>query len=89
MDFYRRQLTVKNVENDPEAKDVSVTQRNCRFPDENYMEVHKFYSFSACSVQCRKDEQVRLCGCNSHTMPNTDVSKGTNYNIKLKEILLP
>lgn len=65
---------MKNVENDPEARDVSVTQRNCRFPEENNVEVHKLYSFSACSVQCRKDEQMRLCGCNSHVMPNTDVS---------------
>lgn len=69
----RRLLTTKYVENDVEARDVSVVQRNCRFPEENYVEVHKYYSFSACSVQCRKDEQVRLCGCNSHVMPNTNV----------------
>lgn len=70
---FRRLLTTKYVENDVEARDVSVVQRNCRFPEENYVEVHKYYSFSACSVQCRKDEQVRLCGCNSHVMPNTNV----------------
>ena len=40
---------MKNIENDVEARDVSVEQRNCRFPEENINEVHKFYSFSACS----------------------------------------
>lgn len=45
----RRQISVKNIENDVEAKEVSVEQRNCRFPDENIVEVHKLYSFSACS----------------------------------------
>jgi acid-sensing ion channel, other len=73
-------LTTKYVENDPEARDVSVVQRNCRFPEENYVEVHKYYSFSACSVQCRKDEQVRLCDCNSHVMPNTDPRKHCDIN---------
>lgn len=65
---------MKNVENDPEARDVSVEQRNCRFPEENYVDVHKYYSFSAYSVQCRKDEQLKLCGCNSHIMPDSEVS---------------
>ncbi|XP_070495297.1 sodium channel protein Nach [Chironomus tepperi] len=72
---YKRHLSVKNVENDIEARDVSIEQRKCRFPDENYLDVHKYYSFSACSAQCRKDEQMRYCGCNSHVMPNTNVSQ--------------
>ena len=65
---------MKNIENDPETKDVSVTQRNCRYPDENYLNVHRLYSYSACSVQCRKDEQLRVCNCTSHLMPNTPES---------------
>ena len=65
---------MKNVENELEVHDVSIEQRNCRFPEENYIQVHEFYSFSACSVQCRKDEQIKLCACNSHVIPNTDVS---------------
>ncbi|KAG5666860.1 hypothetical protein PVAND_014868 [Polypedilum vanderplanki] len=77
---YKRQLSIKNVENDPETKDVSISQRKCRFPEENYLEVHKYYSFSACSAQCRKDEQVRFCGCNSHVMPNTDPKSHCDIN---------
>jgi len=69
---FRRQISVKNIENDVETRDVSVSQRNCRFGDENYLEVHKHYSFSACSVQCRKNEQMKLCNCNSHVMPNSN-----------------
>ncbi|XP_055632460.1 sodium channel protein Nach [Toxorhynchites rutilus septentrionalis] len=69
---YNRQISVKNIENDPETKQVSVEQRMCRYPDENNLNVHKYYSYSACSVQCRRDKQLQLCNCTSHLMPNTD-----------------
>lgn len=67
-------ISVKNIENDPLARDVSVEQRNCRFSDENILDVHHFYSYSACSVQCRKDKQIQMCNCTSHLMPNTPQS---------------
>lgn len=72
--IHSRILNVKYVQNDPQAKELSISQRNCRFPYENYVEVHPYFSYSACSVQCRLDEQRRLCNCSSHIMPNTDVS---------------
>ncbi|XP_317530.4 sodium channel protein Nach [Anopheles gambiae] len=69
---YKRHISIKDIENDPEAKQVSVSQRKCRFPDENNLNVHRFYSYSACSVQCRKDKQIKICNCTSHLMPNTE-----------------
>lgn len=69
--IFSRSLSVKNIENDPLTRDVSVVQRNCRYSDENILNVHHFYSYSACLVQCRKDKQVKMCNCTSHLMPNT------------------
>ncbi|XP_058059902.1 pickpocket protein 28 [Anopheles bellator] len=77
---YRRHISVKDIENDPEAKQVSVEQRQCRFPDENNLDVHRFYSYSACSVQCRKDKQLRVCNCTNHLMPNTDPALKCNMS---------
>ncbi|XP_055710278.1 sodium channel protein Nach [Phlebotomus papatasi] len=68
---YYRQISMKNIENDPETRDVNVEQRNCRYPDENVLNVHEYYSYSACSVQCRKDAQLKICNCTSHLMPRT------------------
>ncbi|GAB0089204.1 sodium channel protein Nach [Sergentomyia squamirostris] len=68
---YYRVISMKNIENDPETRDVNVAQRSCRYPDENILDVHKFYSYSACSVQCRKDAQLKMCNCTNHLMPNT------------------
>lgn len=69
----RRLISVKNIENDALTRDVSVHQRNCRFIDENILDVYQYYSYSACSVQCRKDKQLKMCNCTSHLMPNTPV----------------
>lgn len=70
--YYKRQILIKNIENDANSRDVSIRQRNCRFTDENPLDVHRHYSYSACSVQCRKREQLRTCNCTSHLMPGTD-----------------
>lgn len=70
--FFRRLISVKNIENDEETHYTSVSQRNCRFHDEtDGLSVHKFYSYSACTVQCRKNKQMQLCNCSSHLTPNT------------------
>lgn len=63
---------MRNIENDPETRSVSIEQRNCRFSNENPLDVYKHYSYSACSVQCRKDKQMKICNCTSHLMPNVE-----------------
>lgn len=68
--FRSRTISVKNIENDPLTRDVSVEQRNCRYSDESILDVHKYYSYSACSVQCRRDKQLLVCNCTNHLMPN-------------------
>lgn len=71
--FCRRMISVKNIENDPLTREVSVEQRNCRYSDENILDVHNHYSYSACSVQCRKNKQLRVCNCTSHLMPHVPI----------------
>lgn len=75
---YRRSILIKNIENDPDTRDVSIKQRNCRFRDENILDVHKYYSYSACSVQCRKREQMKICNCTSHLLPGVHPSLHCN-----------
>lgn len=60
---------VKEIENDPYVKEVSVAQRNCRFPSENYLQSYQQYSYSACVVDCRAQAQLRFCNCTHHFMP--------------------
>lgn len=66
-----RYVSKRDIENDEEIRQTSVHQRNCRFPDENILNVHRYYSYSACTVQCRKDRQMELCNCSSHLTPNS------------------
>ncbi|KAG5878519.1 hypothetical protein JTB14_018903 [Gonioctena quinquepunctata] len=69
---FQRYFAIKEIENQPQVKDVSVEQRKCRFPEESMgIDVHRFYSYSSCCVQCRKEAQLQKCGCVHHLMPNT------------------
>lgn len=51
--------------------DVDISQRQCRYPDENYLNIYEYYSYTACVVQCRAKEQIRLCNCTNHLTPKT------------------
>nr|XP_014093605.1 sodium channel protein Nach [Bactrocera oleae] len=66
-----RHISKRDIQNDEQIRATSVAQRNCRFSDENNLEVHRYYSYSACTVQCRKDRQIEFCNCSSHLSPNT------------------
>uniref|UniRef100_A0A1I8PKI8 Uncharacterized protein n=1 Tax=Stomoxys calcitrans TaxID=35570 RepID=A0A1I8PKI8_STOCA len=66
-----RHIAKRDIQNDEQIRDTKVSQRNCRFNDENNLDVHRYYSYSACTVQCRKDKQLELCNCSSHLAPNT------------------
>lgn len=69
--MHSRYVSKRDIENDEAIRETSVQQRNCRFPDENILDVHRYYSYSACTVQCRKDRQMELCNCSSHLSPNS------------------
>ncbi|XP_013186814.1 pickpocket protein 19 [Amyelois transitella] len=67
---HKRYITIRNIENDAEARMISPTKRKCRYTDENFLDVYRHYSYTACTVQCRKDAQLRLCNCTNYFMPN-------------------
>ncbi|BET00141.1 Amiloride-sensitive sodium channel [Nesidiocoris tenuis] len=60
---------VTEIENDPNLEEVSVVQRNCRFPEENILRTYDYYSYSACVVDCRTSLGIKLCNCTHHFMP--------------------
>ncbi|XP_031330649.1 sodium channel protein Nach [Photinus pyralis] len=72
---FKRSIVLEEIVNQLEVRDVSVEQRNCRFPEESDLATYKYYSYSACNVECRKDAQLAKCNCTHHYMPNTDISK--------------
>ncbi|KAK3932273.1 Pickpocket protein 28 [Frankliniella fusca] len=69
LNFHMR-FAVTEIENDPQLLDVSVAQRNCRFPHENPLTLHDRYSYSTCIVECHAKYQMLFCNCTHHYMPN-------------------
>ncbi|XP_054257253.1 sodium channel protein Nach-like [Macrosteles quadrilineatus] len=67
--IFDMRFQVKEIKNDPYVKKVSISQRNCRFPDENYLQTYSLYSYSACVVDCRAQAQIQYCNCLHHFMP--------------------
>ncbi|KAF9418788.1 hypothetical protein HW555_004455 [Spodoptera exigua] len=68
---YRRILSVRNIENDPLITETTPEQRACRFHHENEGGLYPHYSYSACTVLCRKKAQLESCHCNDHFMLGT------------------
>ncbi|KAJ2949042.1 hypothetical protein O0L34_g5984 [Tuta absoluta] len=68
--LHRRYISIRNVENDYGARLIRPEKRKCRYSDENFLEVYRHYSYTACTVQCRKDAQLKLCNCTNYFMPN-------------------
>ncbi|XP_069359551.1 uncharacterized protein [Maniola hyperantus] len=77
---HRRLITVRNIENDADARLIAPEKRKCRYINENTLQVYPYYSYSACTVQCRKDAQMRLCNCSNFFMPNTPEEEKCNIS---------
>lgn len=45
------------------ARQLTIKQRKCVFPDEISLLTDSNYTFSACMIQCRMDMSRKLCGC--------------------------
>lgn len=81
-------ISITDIENEPEVRQLRVHQRKCRFPEENPLRVSDEYSNSACVTECRKNEQLKLCNCTSHLMPNTGKSAQTLTNHCTTKVIL-
>lgn len=65
-------ITILEVINDPEVKQIPIDLRVCRFPNEKPENYHAYstYSYSGCIVQCHIDAQLSRCNCTHHLMPS-------------------
>eukprot|EP00102_Acyrthosiphon_pisum_P021032 XP_016658242.1 PREDICTED: sodium channel protein Nach [Acyrthosiphon pisum] len=74
MGIYKQfKFVIKDIENEDEVRFVGISQRRCRFPLENYLDVSSKYSYSSCIVNCRRQKQLEMCNCTSHLMPNSSM----------------
>ncbi|XP_050436333.1 sodium channel protein Nach-like [Adelges cooleyi] len=73
--YKQYKITIKDIANEDEVAFVSINQRRCRFPWENYLSVSSTYSYSSCIVHCRREKQMEMCNCTSHLMPNSKESE--------------
>ncbi|XP_038210041.1 sodium channel protein Nach-like [Zerene cesonia] len=72
-EIYRKRLiSIKDIANDAGARLISPEKRKCRYTDENILDVYPHYSYTACTVQCRKNAQLRTCNCTNFYMPNIE-----------------
>ncbi|VVC36325.1 Epithelial sodium channel [Cinara cedri] len=78
--FKQFQFVIKDIANEDEVQFVSIAQRRCRFPWENYLDVSSKYSYSSCIVNCRRQKQLKMCNCTSHLMPNSKISEHCDIN---------
>lgn len=46
-----------------EARQLSISQRHCVFPDEIRLVTNDEYNFGACMTQCRMNMAKEKCGC--------------------------
>ena len=72
-------IKVNDIKNENGVRDVAVNKRNCRFPDENNLDIYPVYSTSGCLVNCRKNLQLSYCNCTSFFMPG--IGKNIHYYI--------
>ncbi|XP_063363829.1 sodium channel protein Nach-like [Cydia amplana] len=77
---YSRQVAVRDIENDPLIVETTSEQRACRFHSENEDGLYPHYSYSACTVLCRKRAQMDICKCNDHFMLATPESDRCNIS---------
>ncbi|XP_026327649.1 sodium channel protein Nach-like [Hyposmocoma kahamanoa] len=77
---HRRQVAVRNIENDPLVVQTTPKQRACNFHNENEDGLYPHHSYSACTVLCRKRAQLSLCQCNDHFMLGTTEEERCNIS---------
>lgn len=68
-------LYTAEVSTPTEVKDqLSSTQRNCYFPDENHLKLWPIYTYAMCIEECRYKIIRELCGCHPHFVRPTGMS---------------
>ncbi|XP_021933418.1 sodium channel protein Nach-like isoform X2 [Zootermopsis nevadensis] len=79
--FYKTLLQVTEVISVPDARSINIDKRQCKFPEENTgFYLYNWYSYSACLVECRRREVMRLCNCTNPLMPAARTEKNCDLD---------
>lgn len=73
---FDKQITIwffEEMTNNEQVKFIDVERRGCRYPDENFLKVSKYYSYSFCTLEHLYDVEMKLCGCVLHLMPGASM----------------
>jgi hypothetical protein len=58
-----------------EARELSIQQRKCRYPDENNLRISPVYTFNFCQMECRMKIARQKCNCIPHFYRKTGNSQ--------------
>ena len=57
---------------------LSISQRKCRFPEENeILKIYSNYTKSGCLMECKIDYALRTCGCIPWDFPHFTLNDPT------------
>ncbi|KAK7792769.1 hypothetical protein R5R35_004882 [Gryllus longicercus] len=56
-------FSAKQTYTTSEARQLSIRQRRCVFPDEIKLDTDSIYTYTSCMSQCRLRRLLKLCGC--------------------------
>ncbi|CAG9772420.1 unnamed protein product [Ceutorhynchus assimilis] len=74
-------LKVKEIFPATSVYNLDENRRGCKFWFETRdLKIFKFYSDSACEIECLRNAQIHFCGCVFHTLPNQLGMKQTVCN---------
>ncbi|XP_059610139.1 pickpocket protein 11 [Phlebotomus argentipes] len=69
------ELTALEIRTTQDARDLSVSQRRCRFPDEaDGLQFSAVYSLNLCRMECRIRMALEVCQCVPHFYPSRSKS---------------
>ena len=62
-------LALTEVQNAAGVKSIPIIKRQCKFAEENEgIEFYKYYSNSACEIECLRKKMNDICNCTSPTL---------------------
>lgn len=73
----------REVVNEDNVRNVEIEKRNCRYLDENYLTVQKYYSHVGCILEQRKAAHFKYCNCTHHLMPNSGMNLIWSINLEV------
>lgn len=68
--FFLLHFETTQIKNENDVRDISIEQRNCRFPDERWpLHASLPYSIASCMTYTQIQIELDLCNCTLHFAP--------------------